>query len=98
MPEDQDASMTNNGMLYKLVIIAKCSLLFLFLFNTTCLNLQLDGFKVKCVEAPILNIFTAKIEYIQDINIVGVDPAPENHSSKSFCYINMSEEPNAPVL
>lgn len=47
---------------------------------------------------PILNIFTAKIEYIQDINIVGVDPAPENHSSKSFCYINMSEEPNAPVL
>lgn len=47
---------------------------------------------------PILNIFSDKIEYIQDINIVGVDPAPENHSSKSFCYINMSEEPNAPVL
>ena len=30
----------------------------------------------------MLHIFAAKMEYIQDINNIGVDPSPKNHLSK----------------
>lgn len=43
----------------------------------------LRGFyKLHVLRSLMLHIFAAKMEYIQDINNLGVDPSPENHLSK----------------